>query len=30
VVSPDNRFVYVPTEDKKSISVFQRDAGRTP
>ena len=24
VVSPDNRFVYVPTEDKKSISVFER------
>jgi 6-phosphogluconolactonase (cycloisomerase 2 family) len=27
-VSPDNRFVYVPTEDKKSISVFERDAGQ--
>jgi 6-phosphogluconolactonase (cycloisomerase 2 family) len=30
VVSADNRFVYVPTEDKKSISVFQREAGHTP
>jgi 6-phosphogluconolactonase (cycloisomerase 2 family) len=24
-ISPDGRFVYVPTEDKKAISVFRRD-----
>ena len=29
-VSADNRFVYVPTEDKKSISIFQRNAGGSP
>jgi 6-phosphogluconolactonase (cycloisomerase 2 family) len=27
-ISPDGRFVYVATEDGKSISVFRRDAGR--
>jgi 6-phosphogluconolactonase (cycloisomerase 2 family) len=27
-VSPDGRFVYVATEDKKSISVFERAQGR--
>jgi 6-phosphogluconolactonase (cycloisomerase 2 family) len=24
-ISPDGRFVYVPTEDKKAISIFRRD-----
>jgi hypothetical protein len=23
-ISPDGRFVYVPTEDKKTISIFKR------
>ena len=27
-ISPDGRFAYVPTEDKKAISVFRREAGR--
>jgi 6-phosphogluconolactonase (cycloisomerase 2 family) len=27
-ISPDGRFAYVPTEDKKAISVFSREAGR--
>ena len=27
-VSPDGRFVYVPTEDKRAISVFRRETGR--
>lgn len=27
-VSPDGRFVYAPTEDKSSISIFRRETGR--
>jgi 6-phosphogluconolactonase (cycloisomerase 2 family) len=27
-ISPDSRYVYVATEDKKSLSIFQRDLGR--
>jgi 6-phosphogluconolactonase (cycloisomerase 2 family) len=27
-ISPDGRFAYVPTEDKKAISVFRRETGR--
>jgi 6-phosphogluconolactonase (cycloisomerase 2 family) len=29
-VSPDGKFVYVSTEDEKSISVFARDSGSSP
>jgi 6-phosphogluconolactonase (cycloisomerase 2 family) len=27
-ISPDGRYVYVATEDKKSLSIFQRDPGK--
>jgi 6-phosphogluconolactonase (cycloisomerase 2 family) len=27
-ISPDGRFVYVATEDRKAVSVFQRETGR--
>jgi 6-phosphogluconolactonase (cycloisomerase 2 family) len=27
-ISPDGRYVYVATEDKKSLSIFQRDVGK--
>ena len=27
-VSPDNKFVYVATEDRKTISIFKRDQSR--
>jgi 6-phosphogluconolactonase (cycloisomerase 2 family) len=30
LVSPDGKFVYAPTEDEKSISVFARDPGSSP
>jgi hypothetical protein len=27
-ISPDGRFVYIATEDKKAVAVFQRGTGR--